>query len=94
VNDPAITIDLAAMRDWETGAPETDPNRDSAFDRDEPNLPPPWDMSICQLDGWNAYHAARQRLGRAPSDAERAHWDEVRGQINARHEARRRSYFS
>jgi hypothetical protein len=61
---------------------------------DNASLPPPWDMSIFQLDGWNAYHAERQRLGRALSDAERAHWDEVRGQINSRHEARRHSYFS
>jgi hypothetical protein len=61
---------------------------------DNASLPPPWDMSICQLDGWNAYHAARQRLGRALTDAERAHWDEVRGQLNARHEARRHSDFS
>jgi hypothetical protein len=214
MSDPAITIDLIALTDWETGAPETDPNRDNALDADEAlgnicpgcngtgleilyhsaavswetgepldseeihcrtcggggyltepafdadeatdarheyliidrsteqiivpigahatactainvpvetpfdadeappvtvvnltncpetgytdnaSLPPPRDMSIFQLDGWDAYHAARQLLGRALSDAERAHWDEVRGQINSRHEARRHSYFS
>jgi hypothetical protein len=35
MSDPAITIDLIALTDWETGAPETDPNRDNALDADE-----------------------------------------------------------
>jgi hypothetical protein len=35
MSDPATTIDLIALADPETGAPDPDPNRDTAFDADE-----------------------------------------------------------
>jgi hypothetical protein len=34
-----ISIDLAALRDWETGAPDPDPNTDTAFIPDQQNWP-------------------------------------------------------
>jgi hypothetical protein len=98
-----ISIDLTALTEWETGAPEPDPNTDPTFDADEQNWPPialpsPWAMSIAELDSWNAYYRGRLRLqGRgcgALTADETTHRAEVEANINARHEARRHSAFT
>jgi hypothetical protein len=105
VNDPAITIDLLALADWEAGAPETDPNRDSAFDADEdearadwqkprpPALPAPWAMSIRDLDSWHDHYAARDGSVLVLSNDERRHRAEVDRCILRRHEDRRHSCY-
>jgi predicted GIY-YIG superfamily endonuclease len=89
-----IAIDLAAIRDWETGA--SDPAPDEATDTAA--LPGPWKMSISELDSWLSYYRTRLRglpLGcGALTAAETAHRAEVEANINARHEARRHSRFN
>jgi hypothetical protein len=98
MSDPAITIDLIALADRETGAPDPDPNRDTAFDESEPNLPGAWAMSIRELDSWHAYYRTRERgLGLgcgALTGAEQAHRADILRNIALRHEARRHSSFS
>jgi hypothetical protein len=67
-----ITIDLAALTDWETGAPEPEPNRDTAFDADEAlgNICPG-----CNGSGLETiYHAAaRDWETGEPLDSEETH---------------------
>jgi hypothetical protein len=106
MSDPAMTIDLIALADRETGAPDPDPNRDAAFDADEaearadwqkprpPALPAPWAMSIRELDSWHDHYTDRERLGLAPlTNADRRHRAEVEQNIHMRHEARRHSCY-
>jgi hypothetical protein len=87
-----ISIDLAALHAWETGATDPDETADTAA------LPGPWKMSIAELDSWNDFYRTRLRgLGPgcgALTAAETAHRAEVEANINARHEARRHSAFS
>jgi hypothetical protein len=101
-------IDLRALADRETGAPDPDPNRDTAFDADEgdraieaaiearrpPALPAPWAMSIRELDSWHDHYAARDGSVLVLSNDERRHRAEIDRNIFLRHEARRHSCYS